>query len=219
MRQMKRGHYEEDQFQSLLHRGMKFIVRHQNIAFVVVAVVVIGGGFLIYSSTQEEQRNPEAGMLHTQVMGLISMGRFQEAEVMLNDLTSKYKNTREGKIAVYYLGIINYHSGKFRESLDYFKEFLSLAGGDYLLAPSARYGAACSAEGLKDYEQAQTLYKKITTNKDSPFYFPAFLAYARVTGLLGDKEQAQEMLEELLEKKPPTDIAMDAQFYIGFFSK
>jgi len=216
---MKRGHYEEDQFQSTLHRGMKFIARHQNIAFVVAAVIIIGGGYLIYSSSQEERRNPEAGILHTQAMGLISMGRFQEAENILNDLTTRFKNTREGKIGIYYLGIINYHSGKFQESLDFFKEFLGIAGNDYLLAPSARYGAACSAEGIKDYTQAQTLYKKIASNEDSPFYFPAFLAYARVTGLLGEKQKARELLAELLEMETPSDIATDAQFYIGFFGE
>jgi tetratricopeptide (TPR) repeat protein len=215
---MKRGHYEEDQFQSTVHRVMKFIARHQNIAFAVAAVIIIGGGFLIYNSSQGERRNPEAGMLHTQAMGLISMGRFQEAEGILVDLTSRFKNTREGKIAVYYLGIINYHSGQFQVSLDFFKEFLGMAGRDYLLVPSARYGAACSAEGLKDYAQAQVFYKKIISNEDSPFYHPAFLSYARVTGLVGDKEQAVELLEELLEKEPPNDIAMDAQFYIGYFS-
>jgi tetratricopeptide (TPR) repeat protein len=215
---MKRGHYEEDTFQSTVHRVMKFIARHQNIAFVVAAVIVIGGGYLIYSSSRGETRNPEAGILHTQAMGLISMGRFQEAEGILNDLTTRFKNTREGKIGIYYLGIINYHSGRFQESLDYFEEFLGMAGRDYLLAPSARYGAACSAEGLKDYTQAQIYYKKIIGYEDSPFYYPAFLSYARVTGLLGEKEKAIVLLEELLEKEPPNDIAMDAQFYIGFFS-
>jgi predicted acyltransferase (DUF342 family) len=47
----------------------------------------------------------------------------------------------------------------------------------------------------------------------------AMLAYARVTGLLGNKEEAREMLEELLEQDPPPDIVSDARFYIGFFNE
>jgi tetratricopeptide (TPR) repeat protein len=219
MRQMKRGHYEEDQFQSTLHKAMKFIIRHKDTAIVIAAVIIIGGGYLIYSSSRTEKQNPEADILHTQAMGLISMGRFEEAEKILLDLTTRFPRSRAGKIGVYYLGVINYHTGKFDESLKYFQEFLHIAGNDYLLAPSAHFGAACAAEGIKDYGEAQTHYKKIISNKKSPFYFPAALSYARVTGLLGDKDEATRLLQELLDKDPPADIAMDAQFYIGFFSE
>lgn len=214
---MKRGHYEEDQFQSTLHKAMKFIIKHKDIAIVIAAVIIIGGGFLMYSSTRSEKQNPEADILHTQAMGLINMGRLEEAENILQDLTTRFKGTRSGKIGVYYLGVINYHTGKFEESLRYFKEFLRIAGNDYLLAPSAHYGAACAAEGIKNYAEAQVHYKKIINDDKSPFYFPAALSYARVTGLLGDRDTAKRLLQELLDKEPPADIATDAQFYIGYF--
>jgi tetratricopeptide (TPR) repeat protein len=216
---MKRGHYEEDQFQSTLHKAMKYVMRHRDIAIIVVAVIVIGGGLLIYSLSKGETQNPEADMLHTQAMGLISMGRLEEAAQTLLDLTSRFKGTRSGKIGLYYLAVIYYHTGQFEDALEYFNEFLNVTRNDYLLTPAAHFGAACAAEGVKDYEQAYEHYEKLVKDEESPFYFPAMLSYARVSGLLGDKEKARELLQDLLDKRPPADIAMDAQFYIGFFSE
>lgn len=218
MQQMKRGHYKKDEFQTLMDKGIKYIVRHRETSIFIAAVVLIAIILIIVLAPGREKQNPEADMLHTQAMGLVIMGRFQEAENTLLDLTSTYSNTRAGKIGYYYLGTIYYNSGRFDEALTNFEKFLSVQKKDYLLVPSARFGAACSAEGLKDYETALGYYKKVSVDKESPFYLMAMLAHARVTGLLGNKEEAREILEELLEQDPPPDIVSDARFYIGYFN-
>lgn len=219
MQQMKRGHYKKDEFQTIMDKGIKYIVRHRETSILIAVVALIAIVLVIILAPGRETQNPEADMLHTQAMGLVTMGRFQEAENTLLDLTSRYSNTRAGKIGYYYLGTIYYNTGRFDQSLTNFEKFLSVQKKDYLLVPSARYGAACSAEGLRDYETALSYYKKIIADKESPFYSMAMLAYARVTGLLGNKEEAREMLEELLEQDPPPDIVSDARFYIGFFNE
>lgn len=218
MQQMKRGHYKKDEFQTIMDKGIKYVVRHRETSMFVGAAVLVGVILLIFLSTGRDKQNPEADMLHTQSMGLVAMGRFQEAENILLDLTSKYSNTRAGKIGYYYLGAIYYNTGRFDQALTSFEKFLSMQKKDYLLVPSARFGAACSAEGLKDYESALGYYEKVAKDKESPFYFMAMLAYGRVNGLLGDKEKAKEILKELLEQDPPPEIATDAKFYIGYFN-
>lgn len=218
MQQMKRGHYKKDEFQTLMDKGIKYIVRHRETSILIAAVVLIAIILVIVLVPGREKQNPEADMLHTQAMGLVIMGRFQEAENTLLDLTSQYSNTRAGKIGYYYLGTIYYNTGRFDEALTNFEKFLSVQKKDYLLVPSARFGAACSAEGLKDYETALGYYKKVSADKESPFYLMGMLAHARVTGLLGNKEEAREILEELLEQDPPPDIVSDARFYIGYFN-
>lgn len=215
---MKRGHYKKDEFQTIMDKGIKYVVRHRETSILIATVALIAIVLIIVLAPGREKQNPEADMLHTQAMGLVTMGRLQEAENTLLDLTSKYSNTRAGKIGYYYLGTIYYNTGRFDQALTKFEKFLSVQKRDYLLVPSARFGAACSAEGLKDYETALGYYKKVSADKESPFYLMAMLAYARVTGLLGNKEEAREMLEELLEQDPPPDIVSDARFYIGFFN-
>ncbi len=218
MQQMKRGHYDKDEFQAIMNKIITYVVRHRETSILIAVVALIAIVLVIVLAPGRETQNPEADMLHTQAMGLVTMGRFQEAENTLLDLTSKYSNTRAGKIGYYYLGTIYYNTGRFDQALTNFEKFLSVQKKDYLLVPSARFGAACSAEGLKDYEAALSYYKKIIADKESPFYLMAMLACARVTGLLGNKEEAREMLEELLEQDPPPDIVSDAKFYIGFFN-
>ena len=219
MQQMKRGHYDKDEFQTIMDKIITYVVRHRETSILIAVVALIAIVLVIVLAPGRETQNPEADMLHTQAMGLVTMGRFQEAENTLLDLTSKYSNTRAGKIGYYYLGTIYYNTGRFDQALTNFEKFLSVQKKDYLLVPSARFGAACSAEGLKDYEAALSYYKKIIADKESPFYLMAMLAYARVTGLLGNKEEAREMLEDLLEQDPPPDIVSDAKFYIGFFNE
>ena len=220
MRQMKRGHYEKDEFQVVMQNIVKFIVRHRQTSVLIAAVVVIAIGAVVYmTSTGRETANPEADLMHLQAMSLVNMGRFNEAENVLLDLTSRFANTRSGKIGIYYLGVIYYHTGRFTEAIDHFEKFLSVQKNHRLLESSAQFGAGCSAEGINDYERAQKHYQKIISDEKSPFYMIGLLSYGRVTGLTGDKEKAIQILEDLMEQDPPPDIAADAHFYIGMFSQ
>jgi tetratricopeptide (TPR) repeat protein len=219
MKNIKRGTYTEDEFQSTMRKIMKYIVRHREtsiwIGIGVVAVIVVAMYFL----SSGEAQNPEADLLHTQVMAYMTTGRIQETENVLLELTQKFANTRPGKIGFYYLGVLYYNTGRFEEALDVFDEFLRRQKNDYLLTPSALYGAGCAAEGLKDYERARTYYEKIIKDKNSNFYQLGLLAYGRVCGIMGDTETAREVLENLLAQNPVPDIAADAQFYLGYFSE
>jgi tetratricopeptide (TPR) repeat protein len=219
MRQIKRGHREEDEFRKIMKKFITYMVRHRETSILVGIVILVGISFLVFTLSKSEQQNPAADLLHTQAMGLISMGRLQEAENILLDLTTSYQNTRPGKIGIYYLGTIYYHTGRFDESLENFDKFLSLQKKDYLLVPSALFGAGCSAEGLKDYERALGYYERAIKDKKSPFYFMGMLAYGRTNGLVGNTDKAQEILKELVAQNPPSDIANDARFYIGYFNE
>ncbi len=219
MRQLKRGHREEDEFLSTMQKVVKFVVRHRETSIFVGAVAVVGIALAIFLLSRGEQQQPEADMLHMQALGLISMRQYQAAESTLYDLGQRFPRTRAGKIAYYYLGAVYYHTGRFQEALDNYKEFLKRERSDYVLVPAALLGAGGAAEGLKDYEQALTYYEKLTKDKDSPFYHVGMLSYGRVTGILGDTEKAKSILEELLEQEPAQDVASDAKFYIGFFSR
>ncbi|MEO0227157.1 MAG: tetratricopeptide repeat protein [candidate division WOR-3 bacterium] len=216
---MKRGIKSEDSFQQFVERVIKYIVRHKETS-IWLGIGIIGGiVFLVYFLTNTEADSPEADLLHTQAISMLSMGRVQEAENVFRELTEKYLGTRPGKIALYYLGIINYHTGRFAEALDYFNRFLGKVSNDHLLTPSAYFGAGCAAEGLKDYERAMKYYEKIARNKDSPFYFWGMLAWGRLTGLCGNPQKAIEILEELIKQNPPYDVISDAKYYIGYFNR
>ncbi len=219
MRTRKRGVREEDEFLSTMEKVMKLIVRHRETAIFVGIAFVIGCGLLVYFLSRGETENPQAELLYTQAIGMISVGRTQDAEKVLTQLTENFQNTRPGKIGLYYLGVIKYHSGNFAAALDYFEKFLTLQKKDYLLRPSALLGAGCAAEGLKDYKRALGYYKKLIKDKDSKFYLLGLLAYGRVNGILGNTEEAKRAFKELLKKKPPRQIDADARFYLGYFNK
>lgn len=219
MRQIKRGHYREDEFQSTMEKLMKYVVRHREQSIFIGVGFVVAVVLMIFFLSRGEQSNPQADLLHTQALGLMATGRIQEAENILRELTQKHQNTRSGKIGMYYLGVLTYHSGRFDESLEFFDRFLSAEKKDYLLTPSALMGAGSAAEGLKDYEKALQYYERLTRNEKSPLYVYGALARGRVLGILGKTEESKEALEKLLEKDPPSDVAADARFYLGYFKK
>ncbi|MGD8979323.1 MAG: tetratricopeptide repeat protein [candidate division WOR-3 bacterium] len=217
MRQIKRGHYKEDEFQSTVEKFLKYVVRHKEKSIFIGVVVLAAIIVIIVFAGRGEQRIPQADLMHTQVLGLMSTGRIQEAESILRELTEKYQNTRAGKIGLYYMGVVTYYGGRFEESLEYFDRFLGVARNDYLLGPSALLGAGSAAEAMKEYEQAIEYYEKLMNDEDSPLHDYAVLGYGRAQGLLGNIEESEEVLEALLEKDIPADVAADAQFYLGYF--
>ncbi len=219
MQQIKRGVKSEDEFIGTIQKLLKYIVRHRETSIWIGGGIVVGFVILIYFFSKSEPQKPEADLLQTQAIGYMTSGNIQEAENILLQLTEKYQNTRPGKIGLYYLGVLYHHTGRFAEALDYFDRFLQKEKNDYLLTSSALLGAGSAAEGMKDYEQALNYYARIIENKDSKFYLPGMLAYGRVSGIIGDTQKAKEILEKLLEQNPPTDIANDAKFYLGFFNK
>ena len=218
-RDMKRGVKTEDEFQTIMQKIIKYVVRHKEtsiwVGVGIVAAIVVFGWF----TSRNETVKPEAELLQTQAISLITAGRHQEAENVFMDLTGRFGNTRPGKTANYYLGFIFYYRGQFAEALDYFKKFLSKMKDDYLLTPSALFAAGCAAEGMKDYAAALGYYSKIASDNKSPFYQQAQLACGRVNGILGNKEKAQEILKGLVAQNPPPDITNEAKFYIGYFNK
>ena len=219
MKQMKRGVRTEDEFQSIMQKAIKFIVRHRETSMWVGIVVLAGLIFIFYMSSHGEVQKPEAELMQTQAIGMVSQGKFQEAENVFLELTSKFGNTRPGKIANYYLGVLYYYRGQFAEALDYLDKFLSKEKNDYLLTPSALIAAGCAAEGLKDYEKALGYYEKLARDKKSPFYFQALLAYGRINGVVGNSEKAQQVFKDLIAQNPPVNITNEARFYIGYFNK
>jgi len=219
MRQIKRGHYKEDEFQSTMEKVMKYAVRHREKSIVIGVGFVVAIVLVLFFLSRGEQDNPQADLLHTQALGLMTTGRIQEAEGVLQELTQKYQNTRPGKIGLYYLGVLTYHTGRFDESLEFFDKFLAAEKKDYLLGPSALMGAGSAAEGLKDYERALKYYEKLTRDEKSPLYVYGALAYGRVLGLIGKTDKCREALLALLEKDPPSDVAADARFYLGHFNE
>jgi len=219
MRQIKRGVRTEDEFISTAQKVMKFIVRHRETSIWVGVGIIVGVVLLFYFSPKGEEQRPEADLLYTQSVGLMSVGRLQESENILLQLTQQFQNTRPGKVGFYYLGIISYHTGRFDEALNYFDKFLDLQKNDYLLTPSALFGAGFAAEGLKDYERALSYYERVIKNKESPFYFQGMLAYGRINGMLGNTDKAKEVFENLLAENPSHEIASDAEFYLGYFNE
>lgn len=219
MRQIKRGHREEDEFLTFMQKITKFILRYRDVSIIVGIIIVVGISVLVYTLSSGEKHVPEADILNTNAMGLMSMGRLQDAENILLDLTTRFPNTRSGKVGFYYLGVLYYHTGRFDESLHNFDRFLKSQKDDYLLEPAALFGAGCAAEGLKEYEKALSYYQKIIKDKKSSFYYIGMLSCGRLAGLTGDTERAQEILEELIAQEPPPDIVADARFYIGYFNE
>jgi uncharacterized membrane protein len=59
MRQIKRGHYKEDEFQSTIEKLLKYVVRHKEKSMVIGVGVLIAIILVIMFAGRGEQSNPQ----------------------------------------------------------------------------------------------------------------------------------------------------------------
>lgn len=178
------------------------------LAAIILIIFFVGRG---------ERIDPNADLLQTQAISLLSIGRIEDAETVLQDLTQRYQNTRAGKVGLYYLAVVLYHTGRFNESIEFFDKFMGVVKNDYILSPSALLGAASAAEAMRDYNRALGYYTKLAEDERSPLYEYGVLGQGRMQGLLGETVKATETLSNLLAKSPSSDVESEARFFLSFF--
>ena len=125
-------------------------------------------------------------------------------------IISQYSNTKAANLAYFYLGTAYLNKGEFRKAID---NLTNYRGDDYMIAPEALGGAAEAYVELKDYDKAETYFKKAADKANNSFLTPLYLkklglvyeatndyksadeAYKRIKTDYSDSPQAQNIDE------------------------
>jgi tetratricopeptide (TPR) repeat protein len=128
-------------------------------------------------------------------------------------IIDKYSNTKAANLAYYYAGTAYLNKGEYRKAID---NLTSYRGDDNMLAPEALGAAGDAYVELKDYDKAETYFKKAIDKAQNKFYSPLYL---KKLGLVyeaqKDNKSAAETYKKIKDEYPDSAEAQNIEEYIA----
>jgi len=109
-------------------------------------------------------------------------------------IVSDYSNTKAANLAYFYLGIAYLNKGEFQKAID---NFTSFRGEDLIVSTEALGGTADAYVELKNYDKAETYFKKAADKSKDNFLTPMYL---KKLGLVYDAEKDYKSAIESYQK-------------------
>jgi tetratricopeptide (TPR) repeat protein len=128
-------------------------------------------------------------------------------------IIDQYSNTKAANLAYYYLGIAYLNKGQFQKAID---NLTNYRGDDQMLAAEALGGTADAYVELKDYDKAETYFKKAADRSNNKFLTPIYL---KKLGLVyeakNDYQSADEAYKKIKTDYPESSQAQNIDEYIA----
>lgn len=131
----------------------------------------------------------------------------------MEQIIKDYSNTKTANLAYFYLGVAYLNKGEYRKAID---NFDSYRGDDMMVAAEAFGGAGDAYVELKDYDKAETYFKKAIDKAGNQFLSPVYL---KKLGLVyeakNDNKSAAETYKKIKSDYPTSDEARSIDAYIA----
>jgi tetratricopeptide (TPR) repeat protein len=128
-------------------------------------------------------------------------------------IIDQYSNTKAANLAYYYLGIAYLNKGQFQKAID---NLTNYRGDDQMLAAEALGGTADAYVELKDYDKAETYFKKAADRSNNKFLTPIYL---KKLGLVyeakNDNQSADDAYKRIKTDYPESSQAQNIDEYIA----
>jgi tetratricopeptide (TPR) repeat protein len=128
-------------------------------------------------------------------------------------IISEYSNTKAANLAYYYLGVAYLNKGEYRKAID---NLTNYRGGDHMIAAEALGNTADAYVELKDYDKAETYFKKAADKANNKFLTPMYL---KKLGLVyeaqNDNKDADDAYKRIKSDYPESPQAQNIEEYIA----
>jgi tetratricopeptide (TPR) repeat protein len=128
-------------------------------------------------------------------------------------IINDYSNTKSANLAYFYLGTAYLNKGEFRKAID---NLTNYRGGDSMVAAEALGGTADAYVELKDYDKAETYFKKAADKASNKFLTPMYL---KKLGLVyetqNDNKSADDAYKRIKNEYPDSPQAINIDEYIA----
>jgi tetratricopeptide (TPR) repeat protein len=184
-----------------LGKSGNFVQENQkSLLFIVAAVIVMIAGYYIYTKAYLAPREIEAAnQMHVAqdfwerkdwdkaINGDAGYPGFAK---ILND----YSNTKAANLAYFYLGTAYLNKGDYNKAID---NLTNYHGDDTMVAAEALGGTGDAYVELKDYDKAETYFKKAADKAKNKFLSPMYL---KKLGLVYEAENDNKSADETYKK-------------------
>jgi tetratricopeptide (TPR) repeat protein len=128
-------------------------------------------------------------------------------------IVSDYSNTKAANLAYFYLGTAYLNKGEYQKAID---NLTNYRGDDSMVAPEALGCTADAYVELKDYDKAETYFKKAADKANNKFLTPVYL---KKLGLVyeaqNDYKSADDTYKRIKSEYPDSPAATSIDAYIG----
>jgi len=209
----------------------KFLEKNQKWIFTgLAAIIVLVAGYMWYDQNVRIPQEQEAANSLTVAQTYFNKALTETDEKVMNEnfdkalngadgkygllkVNEKYSGTKPGNLSNYYIGMIYYKKGDFKNAVSYLSKF---DAGDDVLQPSA-YGTIGDAfVELNQPKDALTYYLKAAKASDNSYTAPMYyLKAGRLAMEQGDKANAKKYFEIIKEKYPKAKEAKDIDMFLA----
>ena len=128
-------------------------------------------------------------------------------------IVDDYSNTKAANLAYFYLGTAYLNKGEFRKAID---NLTNYRGSDYMIAAEALGNTGDAYVELKEYDKAETYFKKAADKAKNKFLTPLYL---KKLGLVyeaqNDYKSADEVYKQIKSDYPDSIQAASIDEYIA----
>jgi len=208
----------------------QFLEKNQKWIFTALAaIIVLVAGYMWYDKNVKTPKEKEAinNLVNAQAYFDKALNETDEKLIQeyfdkalngadgkygLLQVNEKFGGTKAGNLSNYYIGMIYYKTGDFKNAVSYLSKF---NGNDDILQPTA-YGAIGDAfVELEQPKDALSYYEKAAKASDNTYTAPLYYFKAGKLALeQGDKAKAKKYFEIIKEKYPKSKEAKDIENFI-----
>ncbi|WP_183576017.1 tetratricopeptide repeat protein [Mucilaginibacter sp. X5P1] len=184
-----------------LGRSGKFVLENQkSLLFIIAAVIVMAAGYFIYLKVYLAPREVTAA---NQMHVAQDFWEKKDWDKAINGdagypgftkILSEYSNTKAANLAYFYLGVAYLNKGEYSKAID---NLTSYHGDDSMVAAEALGATGDAYVELKDYDKAETYFKKAADKAKNKFLSPMYL---KKLGLVYEAEKDYKSADETYKK-------------------
>jgi len=208
----------------------KFLEKNQKWIFTGLAVIIVlVAGYMWYDQNVKKPHELEAANNLVKAQTFFDKALTETDEKLMKEdfdkalngadgkygfkqVNEKYSGTKAGNLSNYYIGMIAYKNGNFKDAVTYLSKF---KGDDDALQPTA-YGTIGDAfVELDQPKDALSYYEKAAQASDNEYTAPLYYFKAgRLAMDMGDKAKAKKYFLIIKEKYPKSKEAKDIDLFI-----
>jgi len=209
----------------------QFLEKNQKWIFTgLLAIIVLVGGYMWYDNNVIKPKEKEA------INNLVTAQNYfdkalneKEDETKIKEyfdkalngadgkygflqVNEKFSGTKAGNLTNYYIGMIYFKNGDYKNAVSYLSKFNS---DDAILNPMAKGTIGDAFVELEQFDDALKYYEKAAKASDNEFTTPMYYFKAGKIALkLGDKAKAKKYFEIIKEKYPDSKQGKNIDMYL-----
>jgi len=179
----------------------KFVRENQkSLLFIVAAVIIMAVGYFIYLKEYLAPREITAANQMHVAQDFWEKKNWDKAingdagYPGFKKIIDEYSNTKAANLAYFYLGTAYLNTGEFGKAIE---NLTNYHGSDGMIAAEALGGTGDAYVELKDYDKAETYFKKAADQANNKFLSPLYL---KKLGLVYEAENDYKSADEVYKK-------------------